>query len=756
MKTYFEREDWTLFRALPTLVQKAGVAAKWIPRLVVKELVDNALDADGSCRYGELPRGGFFVEDGGPGLHGSDEEIASLFSIRRPLTSSKLLRLPTRGAVGNGLRVVVGAVLASAGTLTVSTCGRKLRLTPRDDGVTKARVVGKGEEVGTRVEVRLGRSLDDGDDNIFAWAARATVLANGEKHYGGRSSPWWYDSDSFHELLQAAKGRTVRQVLAELEGCSGKKAGLVSGGLASRPAVTLLRKQSEQLLRNARKASRPVKPQRLGYVGGDVLGAYVRGTGTFAVKSGRGNLDAEIPFVVETWAAKDDESCIKMHVNRTPITAGIGIERCDDEKTCLLLYGCELEHKFRVGRRYSFSFYVNIITPFLPITSDGKRPDFEPVADELLAVLGRGARKARKEGGGPSGPVKTKKAFILQTLPGAIEKVRGEHKLPFSVRRLYYAVRPSFGEAFGEELNYETFSQVITDHEAELGHDLDGIYRDPRGTLYHPHTGEEIPLGTINVERYERPPWTFNKILYCEKEGVFPLLREAKWPERRDCALLTSKGYASRAARDVLDLRGKTGEDITFFCIHDADGDGTAIYEKLQEATRARPGRQVHIINLGLEPEEALEMGLPVEKTERGKRKARVAAYVTPEWQDWFQKNRVELDAMTSPEFLEWLDRKMDAHDRGKVVPPREVLRERLDRDVREQLESDIKAEILRKARIESRVDEAFRKLEPSLRIPYRGIESRVQSALDDFPESRWSDVVKGLAAAVVEGREKR
>ena len=76
----------------------------------------------------ETADGGLFVEDGGDGLPGTDAEIAGLFSVARPLSSSKLLRLPTRGALGNGLRVVAGAVLASGGTLTVKTRGRALRL----------------------------------------------------------------------------------------------------------------------------------------------------------------------------------------------------------------------------------------------------------------------------------------------------------------------------------------------------------------------------------------------------------------------------------------------------------------------------------------------------------------------------------------------------------------------------------------------------------------------------------------------------
>ena len=42
----FERQDWTLFRTVEGLQQKAGVPAKLLRRLVLKELADNALIPD--------------------------------------------------------------------------------------------------------------------------------------------------------------------------------------------------------------------------------------------------------------------------------------------------------------------------------------------------------------------------------------------------------------------------------------------------------------------------------------------------------------------------------------------------------------------------------------------------------------------------------------------------------------------------------------------------------------------------------------
>jgi len=110
----YQREDWTDFRNLATLIRRAGVPAKRLVRVVLKELTDNGLDHGGTTRCGELDDGTFYVEDDGDGIGGTPEEIAFLFSISRPLTSSKLIRLPTRGALGNGQRVIVGAVLSRA------------------------------------------------------------------------------------------------------------------------------------------------------------------------------------------------------------------------------------------------------------------------------------------------------------------------------------------------------------------------------------------------------------------------------------------------------------------------------------------------------------------------------------------------------------------------------------------------------------------------------------------------------------------
>jgi hypothetical protein len=95
------------------------------------------------------------------------------------------------------------------------------------------------------------------------------------------------------------------------------------------------------------------------------------------------------------------------------------------------------------------------------------------------------------------------------------------------------------------------------------------MFRQPRGSIYHPHMDETITLGTLMVEDYERPKWQYNKVLYIEKEGFSEALKDVHWPERHDCMLMSSKGFTTRAARDLVDKLAKHDEPVTVFCVHD-------------------------------------------------------------------------------------------------------------------------------------------------------------------------------------------
>jgi hypothetical protein len=745
---HYEREDWTLFRSVRSISQLSGVPPELLRRLVAKELTDNALDASGACDVGMLPEGGFYIEDEGPGISGEPEDIARLFSFRRPLVSSKAKRLPTRGALGNGLRVVAGAVFACGGRLRVVTRGRALDLSPQESGETLVDATPREGVFGTRIEVCLGDAIPE-DPDFLEWAETA-ITASGEKRiYGGKTSPWWYDSDSFFELLKAAGGRTVRDVMQDFDGGSGL-AGEIAKRFRGRTAASLTYEEAEDLLKLARAYSKPIPPARLTPLKKGLSGSYAKVINTLDLEPGRGSLVAKLPYTVEAWcnASCDGEDHLNVLVNRTPVTGEVQIGR-NKEKTSVTIFGCNLGYAFTVGRK-PVDLIINVQIPYMPITSNGKEPNLELFIDDIRVAVQAAARKCQRAN--PSSKVTSQNKVILDNLARAIGHASGSGIYRFSLRQLFYAIRPQLLEALdNQEPGYDWFAKVIAGYENEYG-DIPGLYRDDRGVLYHPHLRTEIPLGTLAVETYERPKWTFNKILYCEKEGFFPILQDAGWPERHDCALLTSKGQATKAAKDIIDLLGETEEDILFFVIHDGDAYGTVIVQALQEATRSRPGRRVRIINLGLEPEEGLAMGLPVEVLKPGKKRKPVGRYVANEWADWLQTNRIELNAMTTPVFIAWLDQKMAEHSQGKIIPPLTVMTDFLTECLYRELEASIRERILHEAGLAGQVQAAMALNESNLRNRADSLGDFVGSCLTDKPADSWRAPIERLAAAMANG----
>lgn len=586
----FEQEEWTRFRSLNTLPQVAGVSVDLIPRLVAKELVDNALDATGACQAGLLKdRNGIWVTDDGPGIPGSDSQIAAMFSVKRAFTTSKLLRGPTRGALGNGLRVVAGAVLATSGSLTLMTQGRFLELMPQaDTGETIARRIKTFDyddpyPDGCRIYLEFGPSLKV-DSHTLDWANDAIAMAQGKNSYEGESSPYWFDSESFYEMLQAAGTSTVREVITKLKYCAEPLAGKIAAPFKQRLAKDLGLEEADRLLRNARAHGKRVETSSLGQVGRKIPGlpsSWGSWDGFITLGSPRSLTMAELPVVVEAWAQvsedSDAESRVRLCVNRTPITGEIAAWT---EKSVLNVSGCGCYFEIPSARK-PVELWINIETPHMPITTNGKEPDITKFVGAIREAATKAIEAAKRKARVPRDQKLTKKDAILNNLAAGIAEASGDGRFRFSQRQLFYAIRPKFMQLIGEEPIWETFTKVITDYENLMDKDIPGMYRDPRGIIYHPHIGQEIPLGTLYVEKYERPAWLFSKVLYIEKEGLFSILRAVEWPERNDCALMTSKGFSSRAARDLIDFLAETDEECTFYCVHDADAAGTMIYQTL-------------------------------------------------------------------------------------------------------------------------------------------------------------------------------
>ena len=426
--------------------------------------------------------------------------------------------------------------------------------------------------------------------------------------------------------------------------------------------------------------------------------------------------------------------------------------------------GLDRDYGSDAPKKGAYIIIINVTTPYCPITSDGKAPDLAVFADQIFSAAQTAMRKAQRAA--PEDKV-SQKQVVLDNLDAAIAKVSGDGRFRFNSRQILYRLRPIVWEASGQALSTKNFNGIITDYENENG-EIPGMYRDPRGSIYHPHRRETIPLGTLMVEEYERPIWTYNKLVHIEKEGFSEALKAVNWGERHDCALSSTKGYTTRAIRDLVDKVAEHDEPVTVFLVTDADAYGTMIYQTFQEETKARGARKIEIEHLGLHPWEAVAMGLGVETVEATTSKTTrepiykpVADYVkaadysgehgtAPDgetWEQWLQTHRIELNAMTTPEFIEWLDTKMAEQDAVKLIPPEEVITDELEQHLDEKVRAALTERILREAGYETQAAEVLAVIE---RPTAAQLTAEIEELFADKPEAEWREHIERIVAKLV------
>ena len=354
---YFSERELTL--------QTGHEPERW-PEVIVKELVDNALDA---CEATDiLPEvtvtvapDTITVQDNGPGLPA--DVIPSVLDFGAKVSSKDAYISPTRGAQGNALKTVLAIpyVLSGceAGELTITSHGVNHEIHVAVDRIAQEPTITcdvRPEEsvrTGTRVVVRLARldAADAGDRFLQLLTAYALFNPHASfvLRHDGRiadfartvdrcskwrpdepTSPHWYSVEQFAGLIAAyvaheRRGgpvRTVREFVAEFRGLAGtakQKAILARVRLAACSLHDLVadgavdRETARALLEAMRAEARPVKPLALGSLGEAHLRGWLGEHGakmeTVRCKRVQGvDDDSGLPFVVElAFAARTDD-----------------------------------------------------------------------------------------------------------------------------------------------------------------------------------------------------------------------------------------------------------------------------------------------------------------------------------------------------------------------------------------------------------------------------------------------------------------
>jgi hypothetical protein len=348
--------------------------------------------------------------------------------------------------------------------------------------------------------------------------------------------------------------------------------------------------------------------------------------------------------------------------------------------------------------------------------------------------------------------------------------------LPAHARQIFYQARGPVQERTGDKLVDQYFTQtLLPDYliaNPETTADWDVVF-DARGHFTEPHTERVVPLGTIEVRNYlndagddEAPDPTadtlyptngprhrFNAVLFIEKEGFMPLFRETRLAERFDIAIMSTKGMSVTASRLLVDrLCGE--HDIPLLVLHDFDKSGFSIVGTLRRDTRRYSfGNDIRVVDLGLRLADARKWKLEDEEVSYGKSNPTLNLQengATPEeiafLHDrqrssfkWHVGRRVELNAFTSGDLINWIESGLTGQGVKKVVPDAETLEEAYRRAAALAIARQRQAEVVRQAEKEA----------SELKVP-RSLVKLVRQRIKDDPTLPWDLALEGVVAEFV------
>src|SRR5215213_3980616 len=395
------------------------------------------------------------------------------------------------------------------------------------------------------------------------------------------------------------------------------------------------------------------------------------------------------------------------------------------------------------------------------------------IGDAIFSAIKPLYKEAKRQERAMRAPLKTYyapipktyiKDIIFEVLPQAIRNAG----TTFNRRDLYYATRPlAYNHSeweIGKTLEYSYFSQgLLTEYQEEHGV-ITGMWTDPCGHLHEPHTGNSVALGTREIAAYKFPEYTFDKILYVEKEGELPKLQAAKLGERYDMAICSGKGQPTEAVRTLFERA--EGGDYQLFVFHDADLDGYDIARVMAEETRRMPGYFVDVVDIGLTVEDALEMGLASEPFHRKKNiswelrmrlsdVAKEYLYQRNGYGGGISGKRFELNAiLPDTSRIEYIERKLKENGvRGKVIPPDEALAERREAMYRAKVDGwvdEVIAEMLDADELKNKMAEQFQE-----RFGLDEAREWIEKGFEDDRAQSWRGVLKAKLEKLYEDEHK-
>lgn len=557
-----------------------------------------------------------------------------------------------------------------------------------------------------------------------------------------------------------------------------------------------VRTVARMLLPAMRKHSRVVKPQRLGVIGKPHLSTMLAYYGANKdVEYRRAFDDSQLPFVIEVaFGVRKERSRKMVFALNNSVVFQVPAENINDtlvdcrvephDPVVLLVHATCPKFAFTSQGKNSLmmtaamqnslrELLVRVTAKFTKVKrSEDARKHHDAITDRHIEKLMERERVEEEQD--------EIKAAAFRFMAKAYRKASEPHNTA-GARQVMYQCRPLVLAATGGKCwkNYSYFSRLLLDYQEQHEDECADwhIEYDARGHFREPHGGEFFGIGTAEARDYI-DSWTdgskaadierlhieskfptngplnrYETAVYIEKEGFDDLINRSGIAQRYDAAIFSCKGMSVSAARKIVDEISQLG--VTVFVLHDFDRAGMLINHWLSHDSRRHEfAEQPNVVDIGLRLADVERMKLESESVEYEQKKhpaerlRETCEDITEEeinflvsgeqrWNAQTQKRvwtgrRVELNAMTSRQFISFIERKLEENGVKKVVPDRATLKIAWERAEKVNF-------------VNAAIDEAMSFIGATRPAP-RDLGTQVREMLGRNPQIPWDDALARIA----------
>lgn len=701
------------------LVKKIGLPKYYWNDVIMKELIDNALDSIEPLleKRVDIVRKlyGLGIFDNGEGI--SCDTVKNIYDFNYYISKNRHFVTASRGKQGNGLKTIISICFIRKWRLLWHTNDGVILEANIDadlvkDGIINVDFKEIGETDKHGVEIVGFNEPQEGYYTSYIYyygVCNPDVLFTldylGNSYYreptkepvdkSKNISLSFYDYDTYKRFIRDTQdgNTTYKNFLAEYFGTRIKNASKIKGKIkdidfGSDEFITDFLE-----LKNYQQSKKYtlLKNQRIGL--DNVINTNIIVENT---DNSIGLNDRIIPCIVEfsvhknafkSDSNKEKATNIQCYVNNT-ITYHDGRSICfrydyykiGDSST----HACNLAEL--LGKYYNFSFVFHIISPYLKFLDAGKTEiDISSFFYELLDKLNKVIAKENRAFSSENKKTNNR-AIMRDYVTEAFNKASNNGRYAITARQIWYKMR-EIAPIIETKNTYGDFVQEILSEwiDANPEHE-DKVNFSDRGNFYV--DGMQMGLGTANVRSFINRlgkasntfdcyggisstmhiednfdlEYKYDKVLYIEKTGFDAIFKAEKIGEKYNMMIVSGQGFSTRAAKTLLHEVHNRG--LKLYCMHDLDISGIFILNSFKN-TNIKFKYEIPIEDLGVIFEDVEKYGIEPEKVEIKKKESEKLSSLPYEYRQFFNAGtmyrRVELNAFTTEQMLEILDRKLSS-----------------------------------------------------------------------------------------------